>query len=199
VSARGEVTTPADLLHDVLERQSGTPDPRLLEIMTALVRHLHTFATEVQLTEAEWAAGISCLTEIGQLCDDRRQEFILASDTLGLSMLVDLIAHDASSGATESTVLGPFYLPGSPDRPNGANTAERPSGVPAFVQGPRAHVSGCTDHRRPRRRLAERREHALHRAGSGRTAGQLAWGVHDRVRRRVQLHRRSTARLSGAG
>jgi hydroxyquinol 1,2-dioxygenase len=128
-------TSPADLLSDVIERMAATPDPRLLEIMTALVTHLHAFATEVRLTEAEWAAGIGFLTEIGQICDDQRQEFILASDTLGLSMLVDMLAHDASSGATESTVLGPFYVPGSPERPNGASTAERPSGAPALVTG----------------------------------------------------------------
>jgi hydroxyquinol 1,2-dioxygenase len=135
MTAPAEVTSPADLLNDVVERLAGTPDPRVLEIMTALVTHLHAFALEVRLTEAEWSTGIGFLTEIGQMCDDKRQEFILASDTLGLSMLVDLLAHDASSGATESTVLGPFYLPGSPDRPNGSSTAERPSGDPALVSG----------------------------------------------------------------
>jgi hydroxyquinol 1,2-dioxygenase len=135
MTAGADASTPAGLLNDVLDRMAGTPDPRLLEIMTALVTHLHAFALEVRLTEAEWAAGIELLTEIGQICDDRRQEFILASDTLGLSTLVDLIAHDPSSGATESTVLGPFYLAGSPDRPNGSSTAERPSGDPAYVRG----------------------------------------------------------------
>jgi hydroxyquinol 1,2-dioxygenase len=135
MTASTEVTQPADLLRDVVARLAGTPDPRLLEIMTALVTHLHEFASEVRLTETEWAAGIGFLTEIGQMCDDKRQEFILASDTLGLSMLVDLLSHDASSGATESTVLGPFYVPGSPDRPNGSSTAERPSGDPALVSG----------------------------------------------------------------
>lgn len=130
-----EVTTPADLLNDVVDRLAGTPDPRLRAIMTALVTHLHAFAAEVRLTEAEWLAGITFLTEIGQMCDDTRQEFVLASDTLGLSMLVDLLAHDASSGATESTVRGPFYVPDSPDRTNGASIAEVPSGDPAFVHG----------------------------------------------------------------
>ncbi|HEX3825462.1 MAG TPA: dioxygenase [Mycobacteriales bacterium] len=128
-------TNPADLLDEVLARLAGTPDPRLLGLMTALVTHLHAFACDVRLTEAEWAAGIRFLTEIGQLSDDNRQEFVLASDTLGVSMLVDLLANDASSGATESTVLGPFYVPGSPERPNGTSTAERPSGDPAFVSG----------------------------------------------------------------
>lgn len=130
-----EATTPAELLQEVLARLADTPDPRLREIMSALVSHLHAFAVDVRLTEAEWAAGIRFLTESGQMSDDERQEFVLASDTLGLSMLVDLLAHDASSRATESTVLGPFYLAGSPDRPNGSSTAERPSGDPAYVRG----------------------------------------------------------------
>jgi hydroxyquinol 1,2-dioxygenase len=130
-----EATTAADLLDNVVARLAGTPDPRLREIMTALVGHLHAFAVEVRLTETEWAAGIRFLTDAGQRSSDERQEFILASDTLGVSMLVDLLAHDASSGATESTVLGPFYLAGSPDRPNGSSTAERPSGDPAYVRG----------------------------------------------------------------
>jgi hydroxyquinol 1,2-dioxygenase len=135
MTAAPEATTAADLLNDVVERFAGTPDPRLLEIMTSLVTHLHTFAADVRLTEAEWMAGIGFLTEIGHLCDEKRQEFILASDTLGLSTLVDLLGHESGSGATESTVLGPFYLAGSPDRPNGSSTAERPSGDPALVKG----------------------------------------------------------------
>jgi protocatechuate 3,4-dioxygenase beta subunit len=128
-------TSPADLLDDVLARLAGTPNPRLLELMTALVTHLHAFARDVHLTEAEWAAGIRFLTEIGQLSDENRQEFVLASDTLGVSMLVDLLAHDEASQATESTVLGPFYVPASPERANGSSTAERPSGDPAAVTG----------------------------------------------------------------
>jgi hydroxyquinol 1,2-dioxygenase len=134
-TAEAEVKSPASLLNDVIARLAGTPDPRLREIMTALVTHLHAFAVDVQLSETEWLAGIGFLTEIGQRCDDNRQEFILASDTLGLSMLVDMIANDAASGVTESTVLGPFYTAGSPPRPNGSSIAERPSGDPAFVSG----------------------------------------------------------------
>jgi hydroxyquinol 1,2-dioxygenase len=135
VTAAVEPTRPIDLLGEVVARLDQTPDPRVLEVMTALVTHLHEFAAEVRLTEAEWAAGIAFLTATGQKCDDKRQEFIMLSDTLGLSTLVDLLAHDGSSGATESTVLGPFYVPGSPERANGDSTAERPSGVPAFVSG----------------------------------------------------------------
>src|SRR6266513_6182531 len=109
-----------DLTADVVARLEATPDPRLREIMTALVRHLHAFTTEVRLTEAEWLAGIRFLTATGQICDDVRQEFILLSDTLGLSMLVDLINHGSDDpAATEPTVLGPFYVPGSPWREYG--------------------------------------------------------------------------------
>jgi hydroxyquinol 1,2-dioxygenase len=97
----------------------------------ALATHLHAFAVDVQLTQAEWLAGIRFLTATGQKCDDKRQEFILLSDTLGLSMLVDLMEHEVDGGTTESTVLGPFYVPGSPERAHGASIAERPSGEPA--------------------------------------------------------------------
>ena len=84
--------------------------------MQALVRHLHGFATEVGLTQEEWVAAIGILTATGHITDERRQEFILWSDSLGLSMLVDALANPLPSGATESTVLGPFYVPGSPER-----------------------------------------------------------------------------------
>jgi hydroxyquinol 1,2-dioxygenase len=92
--------TPADLLDEVIERHAGTVDPRLREIITALLCHLHAFTVEVRLTEPEWAAGIEFLTATGQMCDGNRQEFILASDVLGLSMLVDLMAHDVASPTT---------------------------------------------------------------------------------------------------
>ena len=81
------------LTQQVIDRMDNCPDPRLRALMTGLIRHLHAFAAEEQLTEAEWFAGIRFLTDVGHLCDDRRQEFILLSDTLGLSMLVDLINH----------------------------------------------------------------------------------------------------------
>ncbi|HZD73936.1 MAG TPA: dioxygenase, partial [Actinomycetota bacterium] len=127
--------TTAELTEAVIARFSDAPDPRLREIMQSLVRHLHAFAAEVRLTQAEWLAGIRFLTATGHKCDDKRQELILLSDTLGLSMLVDLMEHEADAGATESTVLGPFYVPGSPERAYGASIAERPSGEPAWVAG----------------------------------------------------------------
>src|ERR1044071_3888345 len=96
-------TTEDDITTEVLRRFEATPDPRLREIMCALTRHVHAFVKDVQLTEREWSDAIQFLTEAGRMCDDRRQEFILLSDTLGLSMLVDLINHRKPDGATEST------------------------------------------------------------------------------------------------
>ena len=133
-SATGR-TSPEDITAKVLSSFAATPTPRLRELMQGLVRHLHAFSREVGLTPAEWEAGIRALTETGRITDERRQEFILWSDALGLSMLVDALAHRLPPGATESTVLGPFYVPGSPLRPYGASIAERPGGTPAWVHG----------------------------------------------------------------
>ena len=104
-------------------------------MLQALVRHLHGFAREVRLTLPEWEAGIGFLTRTGQMCDDRRQEFILLSDTLGLSMLADAIAHPTPEGATESTVLGPFYVADAPPRPDGADIADGQAGAPFRFEG----------------------------------------------------------------
>ncbi len=131
--------TAAELTSTVIERLQGTQDPRLRELLTALIRHLHALVTEVRLTRDEWLAAIEFLTATGQLCSDQRQEFILLSDTLGVSMLVDLLAEPASAGtagfATESTVLGPFYVPQSPRREYGASIIERPSGDLTWYSG----------------------------------------------------------------
>ena len=137
-AAAGPVTA-GTLTEAVVARLQATPAPRLRQVMTALVRHLHGVVAEVQLTQDEWLAAIRFLTATGQICTDRRQEFILLSDTLGVSMLVDLLAGPADTGraghATESTVLGPFYAPGSPLRDYGASIAERPSGESAWITG----------------------------------------------------------------
>ena len=109
----------AELLEDVLSRYEQSSNPRLREITEAAIRHLHAFAEEVGLQRDEWMAGIQFLTATGQMCDDRRQEFILLSDTLGLSSLVEMITHDGTEGSTENTVLGPFFVPGSPPRQRG--------------------------------------------------------------------------------
>jgi hydroxyquinol 1,2-dioxygenase len=126
---------PNQLTASVLASFESCADNRLRQIMQSLVRHLHDFVVDVSLTEAEWAAAISALTATGQITDETRQEFILWSDTLGVSMLVDAIAHPQPAGATESTVLGPFYVPGSPLREPGANIAEMDAGTPAWVTG----------------------------------------------------------------
>jgi catechol 1,2-dioxygenase len=125
------------LTGEVVSRLEATPDPRLREVMIALVRHLHAFAKEVRLTEEEWSAGVRFLTTTGQISDEVRQEFILLSDTLGLSSLVDLINHSgAGSSATEPTILGPFYVPDSPAREFGASMVEYDDGgEPALLRG----------------------------------------------------------------
>ena len=127
--------TEANLTDAVLAKLEGATDPRFKQIMTSLIKHLHAFVREVGLTEAEWFTGIQFLTATGQKCDDKRQEYILLSDTLGVSMLVDAINHRKPSGATESTVLGPFYAAGAPERPLGGNIAEGVEGEPTYFSG----------------------------------------------------------------
>ena len=110
-----------------LEQMSGTPDPRFKQIMEALVRHLHAFAREVDLTPEEWLEGIKFLTAVGQKCTPIRQEFILLSDTLGLSSLVTSL-HDrrTQSDGTTSSLLGPFYRQDSPDKKLGESIVNHP-------------------------------------------------------------------------
>lgn len=127
--------TEEELTEAVLARLQGASDARFRQIMTSLIKHLHAFVRETQLTEAEWVSGIQFLTATGQKCDDKRQEYILLSDTLGASMLVDAINHRKPTGATESTVLGPFYVEGAPDMPLGANIAEGVAGEPTYFSG----------------------------------------------------------------
>ncbi|HEX4010698.1 MAG TPA: dioxygenase [Solirubrobacteraceae bacterium] len=128
--------TPEQITADVLASFEGAPDERLREIMQALVRRLHGFVAEVGLTPQEWTQAIEILTRTGDITDEHRQEFVLWSDSLGISMLVDAIENTLPAGATESTVLGPFYVPGSPLREYGANIAqESDAGVPALVHG----------------------------------------------------------------
>ncbi len=134
----------------VIARFAQTPDPRLKEIMTSLVQHLHAFAREVKLTEAEWMQGIEFLTATGQKCDDKRQEFILLSDTLGLSMLTVAMNNDKPPGCTEATVFGPFHVEGAPRIELGGDVAQGAKGLPCEVRGtvrgldgapvPQAHI-----------------------------------------------------------
>lgn len=130
-----QTTTPAEITEAAVRSFDGCPDARLREIAQKLVRHLHAFAEDARLTEAEWLGGIGFLTRTGQTCTDSRQEFILLSDTLGLSMLLDAINHRKPAGATESTVLGPFYVPDSPWRANGDAIMDLSTGEPAVVRG----------------------------------------------------------------
>ncbi len=119
----------------VIARFAGTPDARLKEIMTSLVQHLHTFAREVKLTEAEWMKGIEFLTATGQMCNDKRQEFILLSDTLGLSMLTVAMNNDKPLGCTEATVFGPFFLEDAPRYELGDDVANGAVGESCMVKG----------------------------------------------------------------
>ena len=123
------------LTETVVASFAGTPDERLRTLMTALTRHLHAFAREVRLTEAEWAAAIGFLTDAGHITDDRRQEFILLSDVLGLSMQTITINHAAEGDVTESTVLGPFFVAGSPAIGQGGDIALGAPGEPCWVEG----------------------------------------------------------------
>src|SRR5207244_4784000 len=122
-----------NITDEVVRRLENASNSRLQEIMTSLVKHMHTFAREVHLTEDEWFQGIQFVTSVGQKCDDKRQEFILLSDTLGLSQLVVAQNHNRPQGVTEQTVFGPFHVNGAPYLPHGASIAEGVAGEPCFV------------------------------------------------------------------
>jgi hydroxyquinol 1,2-dioxygenase len=130
------------LTNEVVAAFAKGSDPRLREIMTALVRHVHAFAREVDLKPDEWLAGLRFLTETGQISTERRPEFILLSDVLGLSMMVVSLAQARASGkakgateATEATVEGPFYWAGAPEVALGTDIGEGVPGEPAFYMG----------------------------------------------------------------
>lgn len=133
---------------------AGCRDDRLRTVMTSLVQHLHAFARETKLTEAERFAAIRFPTEVGHITDDKRQEFILLSDTLGLSMLVTAQSNAKAAGCAESTVFGPFFVEGAPVFPNGADISSGAPGQPCSVSG------ACARPGRP--------------AGGGRVAGRVA-------------------------
>src|SRR3954451_24133425 len=125
------------LTQAVVARLQKASDPRFKEIMTSAVKHLHAFAREVHLTEEEWFEGIKFLTAVGQKCDDKRQEFILLSDVLGLSMMVVALNHRTSPGATEATVLGPFFAHGAKEYGYGGDLREG-----CTMKGEDVYVSG---------------------------------------------------------
>jgi protocatechuate 3,4-dioxygenase beta subunit len=120
---------------EVVASFAGTPDDRLREIVQGLTRHLHAFAREVRLTEQEWTAAVDFLTRVGHITDDKRQEFILLSDVLGLSMLTVAMNAPADPQATESTVFGPFFVDGAPEVPLGGDIARGARGTPCWVTG----------------------------------------------------------------
>ena len=117
------------------QRWATAKDPRTAQLMTALVRHLHDFAREVRLTEAEWMAAVQWLTATGQISDEKREEFILASDVLGLSMLVVQMNHQFAPAATPATVLGPFHIDGSPELGFGGDMSDDVDGTPLYLTG----------------------------------------------------------------
>jgi len=135
-TVKARPTTEDDITAEVLRRFDNTEDPRLRQILQSLVRHVHAFIKEVRLSEKEWWQGIDFLTRTGQKCDAERQEFILLSDVLGVSMVTDLISNRKPVGATESTVFGPFHREGAPELPPGGDikSAER-GGITTIISG----------------------------------------------------------------
>jgi len=130
-----QLVTEDNITDLALERWGTARDPRLAEIMRSLVRHLHDFAREVQLTEEEWLAAMLWLTKTGQISDEKRLEFILGSDVLGLSMLVVQMNQRFDDRATPATVLGPFHIEGSPELEFGGDMSEGVEGRPLYVHG----------------------------------------------------------------
>jgi hydroxyquinol 1,2-dioxygenase len=129
------IETGTEFTKSVLKRWEDIPDKRLREVMQSAIRHLHSFVSEVQPSGAEWFKAIEFLTAIGHKCDDKRQEFILASDVMGVSMLVDDINNRRVAGATPSTVEGPFHIADAPAVAHGGDMAKGAPGIPCFVTG----------------------------------------------------------------
>ncbi len=119
----------------VISRMEKCEDPRLREVMAVIIRHLHAAVKEIEPTQDEWMEAIMFLTKTGHMCDDWRQEFILLSDTLGVSMLVDAINSRRPTGASENTVLGPFHVDGAPELEMGGNICLDGKGEPMVVRG----------------------------------------------------------------
>src|ERR1035438_2272405 len=126
----------------VIGRLSDCDDPRFKRVMTSLISHLHGFVRDVKLTESEWLTAIQFLTDVGKTCTNKRQEFILLSDPLGVSVRVSTATRPADEGSVESPVMGPFYWEGAPDLPRGSNLAEGVKGEPTFYSGRVLSVDG---------------------------------------------------------
>jgi protocatechuate 3,4-dioxygenase beta subunit len=136
--------TPENITDAVLEQMSSTPDPRMKEVMAAAVRHLHAFAREVNLTPAEWIKGIEFMTQVGQMCTPARQEYILLSDTIGLSALVNIM-HDKTKmeEATGASLLGPFFRENTPRFESGAQIARKAEGTEVVLHGRVTNAQGA--------------------------------------------------------
>ncbi|MBV0912453.1 intradiol ring-cleavage dioxygenase [Anianabacter salinae] len=126
----------------VISRNSGAEDPRLKEVMEVIVRHLHAAVKEIEPTQEEWMKAIMFLTGTGQMCSEWRQEYILLSDITGVSMLVDAINNRKPTGATESTVLGPFHIEDAPERALGDDICLDQKGEPMLVRGRILDIAG---------------------------------------------------------
>ncbi|SEG81275.1 hydroxyquinol 1,2-dioxygenase [Actinacidiphila yanglinensis] len=132
-----------EITAQVLRSFAGCTDPRLGEVMRSLVHHLHAFVRDVRLTEAEWSRAVDFLTEAGHITDDRRQEFILLSDVLGLSMQTVAVNNEAYGDATEATVFGPFFVDGSPEVEPGGDISFGAAGEPCWVEGTVTDTAGA--------------------------------------------------------
>lgn len=131
-----------DVVTRVLQSFDECADPRLAQLMRGVVTHLHAFLRDVRLTEEEWEAAVAFLTAVGHMTDERRQEFILLSDTLGASMQTVAINNQAYADATEATVFGPFFADGSPEVGSGGDIAFGADGEPCWVEGTVRDVDG---------------------------------------------------------
>lgn len=127
----------------VISRNADAKDARLAEVMGVVVKHLHAAVKEIEPTQQEWFEAIQFLTKVGHTCNDWRQEFILLSDCLGVSMLVDAINNRKPSGASESTVLGPFHVPDAPELPMGSDICLDQKGEPMLVKGRIVGIDGA--------------------------------------------------------
>ncbi|ADJ46620.1 catechol 1,2-dioxygenase [Amycolatopsis mediterranei S699] len=130
-----QLVTEDNITELAAQRWASAHDPRTAEVLAAFVRHLHAFAREVRLSETEWMAAMRWLTETGRISDEKREEFILASDVFGLSMLVVQMNHAFDAKATPATVLGPFHIEGSPEKEFGGDMSDGLPGTPLYVTG----------------------------------------------------------------
>lgn len=135
--------TEEDLTRIVLEEYGKIPDDRSREIVCGLIRHLHAFIRDVRLTEPEWMAGIGYVTRAGQISSDKRQEVILFSDLLGVSALVNMVSANVPDGATETTVIGPFFVENAPKRERGESIALQDMGYPMILRGKVLDIEGA--------------------------------------------------------